>query len=120
MARAVETIVTAQLCKWRPAPLAPDTLTQRGLRSCEPFGCAPRPARARALLAYFVGALDARVCKSTHTTPLMLLGTPTLAKDTRQDHFFLSLGISPHVEVQIFKSSDFRGPVALAANPERG
>jgi hypothetical protein len=38
MARAVETIVTAQLCKWRPALLAPDTLTQRGLRSCEPPG----------------------------------------------------------------------------------
>jgi hypothetical protein len=38
MARAVETIVTAQLCKWRPALLAPDTLTQRGLRSCEPSG----------------------------------------------------------------------------------
>ena len=51
MARAVETIVTAQLCKWRPALLAPDTLTQRGLRSCEPSGCVPPqlPARACAL-----------------------------------------------------------------------
>ena len=35
-ARAVETIVTAQLCKWRHALPAHDTLTQRGLRSCEP------------------------------------------------------------------------------------
>ena len=38
MARAVETIVAAQLCKWRPALLAQDTLTQRGLCSHEPPG----------------------------------------------------------------------------------
>ena len=38
MARAVETIVTAQLCKWRPALQVQETLTQRGLCSCEPSG----------------------------------------------------------------------------------
>ena len=98
--RAVETIVTAQLCKWRPASCAPDTLTQRGLCSRELSRCIS-----------YIACSVASECDLLHELHVPLHSTPaagTAAKTTckrkpsvRPPTILLSLGSTPFCGVQI-------------------